>query len=99
MRACDEVGTAAARTALQFEDVLSQLLHRMVERCGFFHPIPMLLADQLVSLATETGPRTSDGALQSDLREAMRVMRMQVDEIQKRDIGQHSMDAGTVELF
>jgi hypothetical protein len=94
-----QTGTTAARTALQFEDVLSQLLQRMVERCASFGPLPILLAHRLVEAAQAGGPDVADEAMRQDVRGVLASVQQQVDEIQKHDIGQRSMDAGTVELF
>ncbi len=94
-----KVGISAALTALQFEDVLTQLLERLGNRCDRFHPLPETLVDSVVETARERAPETERESSLEQLRERLANMRTQVENEREQDINQHDMEAGSVELF
>lgn len=94
-----QVGTSAALTALQFEDVLTQLLSRLRERCDRYRPLPTKLVDTLLRFVQEVPPLEDDTARLEDLRAELVQVRDSVERTGDRTIGQRSMDPGSVELF
>lgn len=93
------VGTTAALTALQFEDVLIQLLHRLRERCDRFRPLPSTLVEGV--LCRVEGEPLADQPEErlEDVRQQLTELCSQLEATGERDIGQSNMEPGSVEVF
>ena len=89
-----EDAAAAALVALQFEDVLTQLLQRLGDRCHRFRRLPALMLEGLV----DAGSSSCDPGPQS-MRRELAALLAQLEDVPRRDITPHAMDPGAVELF
>ena len=92
-------GTSAALTALQFEDVLTQLLQRLRQRCDRFRPLPTTLVDTVLRSVHEMAQDDDRVHALDEVRAELERVREDVDEGTERCIKQRSMDPGSVELF
>ncbi|MDJ0974649.1 MAG: hypothetical protein QNJ98_09340 [Planctomycetota bacterium] len=94
-----QAGTSAALTALQFEDVLTQLLQRLRQRCDRFRPLPTTLVDSVLRSVQEMQEDADHVGALEEVRAELERVREDVDEGAERCIKQRSMDPGSVELF
>lgn len=92
-------GTSAALTALQFEDVLTQLLQRLRQRCDRFRPLPTTLVESMLRSVYELSEDVDRAAALEEVRAELERVREGVEETSERCIQQRSMDPGSVELF
>lgn len=93
-----DINVASVITAMQFQDMTSQLLDRVLSRVAGLQEI----LEEVSSLASDVSSAESEGDIQMMVHatgEAMTQYRYELEEQHARRVSQKHMESGSIELF